>query len=292
MAQGALALTATLDLQIAAGLNKQFRAGEALRAACRSADASRRFHLATLPMALIFQATAHAIRGEEQDMETRIAEAIALAPADQDVLGCAWGHCRATFCLLATDLGEAHARMATGAALLLSSPATIAPPFLGLWPLLGALLDRDADEAAARVRAAHGTRHLVVAALLGYADAILAGRRGRPGDAEAGFAAADRQMGPLMAWYRQYARRLAAEAALADGWGEPVGVAAGSRRLLCRPWRRPGGGLLPRPAAPGRGASAAAPGRPWRTAGSAACAGRDRTRGRCPQTGRAGPGQP
>ena len=177
VAQGALALTATLDLQIAAGLNKQFRAGEALRAARRSADASRRFHLATLPMALIFQATAHAIRGEERDMEARIAEAIALAPADQDVLGCAWGHCRATFCLLAIDLGEAHARMATGAALLLSSPATIAPPFLGLWPLLGALLDRDADEAAARVRAAHGTRHLVVAALLGYADAILAGRR-------------------------------------------------------------------------------------------------------------------
>ena len=65
VAQGALALTATLDLQIAAGLNKQFRADEALAAARRSADASRRFHLATLPMALIFQATAHAIRGEE-----------------------------------------------------------------------------------------------------------------------------------------------------------------------------------------------------------------------------------
>ncbi len=28
-------------------------------------------------------------------METMIAEAIALAPEDQDVLGCAWGHCRA-----------------------------------------------------------------------------------------------------------------------------------------------------------------------------------------------------
>ena len=266
VAQGALALTATLDLQIAAGLNKQFRADEALRTARRSADASRRFHLATLPMALIFTATAHAIRGEEQDMEARIAEAIALAPADQDVLGCAWGHCRATFSLLAGDLGEAHARMATGAGLILSSPATTAPPFLGLWPLLGALLDRDADEAAARVRAAHGTRHVVVAALLGYADAILAGRRGGQGDAEAVFAAADRQMGPLVAWYRQYARRLAAEAALADGWGEPVAwlreaaayfaargddqVAAACRGLLRRagapvPRHRAGDGELP-----------------------------------------------
>jgi DNA-binding CsgD family transcriptional regulator len=257
VAQGALALTATLDLQIAAGLNKQFRPAEALQAARRSADASRRFHLATLPMALIFQATAHAIRGEEQDMEASIAEAVALAPADQDVVGCAWGHCRATVSLLAADLGEAHTRMATGAALILSSPATIAPPFLGLWPLLGALLGHDAPEATARVRAAHGTRHLVVAALLGYADAILAGRQGRPGDAEAAFAAADQQMGPLVAWYQQYARRLAGEAALADGWGEPVAwlreaaayfAARGDDRVAaaCRGLLRRAGAPVPR----------------------------------------------
>jgi DNA-binding CsgD family transcriptional regulator len=266
VAQGALALTAALDLQIAAGLNKQFRADEALAAARRSADASRRFHLAVLPMALIFQATAHAIRGEREAMEARIADAIALAPDDQDVLGCAWGHCRATFSLLAEDPGQAYAQMTTGAALMLSSPAAIAPPFLGLWPLLGALLNRDAEDAAARVRAARATRHLVVAAMLGYADAIQAGRRGRPADADAAFAAADAQMGPLVAWYRQYARRLAAEAALADGWGDPVGwlreaaayfadrgddrVAAACRGLLRRagapvPRRRPGDGELP-----------------------------------------------
>jgi DNA-binding CsgD family transcriptional regulator len=267
VAQGALALTAALDLQIAAGLNKQFRADEALAAARRSADASRRFHLAVLPMALIFEATAHAIRGEREAMEARIADAAALAPADEDVLGCAWGHCRATYSLLAGELGEAHTQMATGAAPMLSSPAAIAPPFLGLWPLLGAVLDRgDAADAAARVRAARSTRHLVVAALLGYADAVLAGRQGRPADAGAAFAAAEAQMGPLVEWYRQYARRLAAEAALADGWGEPVGwlreaaayfaargddrVAAACRALLRRagapvPRRRPGDGELP-----------------------------------------------
>jgi len=268
VAQGALALTATLDLQIAAGLNKQFRADEALEAARRSVDAARRFRLAVLPMALIFQATAHAIRGEHGPMEAMIAEAVALAPEDQDVLGCAWGHCRATFSLLAEDPGEAHAQMATGAALILSSPATIAPPFLGLWPLLGAALDRDAGDATARVRAAHGTRHLVVAALLGYADAVRAGRRGERAAAGAAFAAADAQMGPLVAWYRQYARRITAEAALADGWGDPVAwlreaaayfaargderVAAACRGLLRRagspvPRRRPGQGELPGP---------------------------------------------
>jgi DNA-binding CsgD family transcriptional regulator len=266
VAQGALALTATLDLQIAAGLNKQFRADEALAAARRSADASRRFRLATLPMALIFQATAHAIRGEQEAMEARIAEAISLAPDDPDVLGCSQGHCRATFSMVAEHLAEAHAQMAAGAELLLSSPATIAPPFLGLWPLLGALLDRDAGDAAVRVRSAHGTRHLVVGALLGYADAIVAGREGRPELAAATFAAADARMGPLVAWYRHYARRVAAEAALADGWGEPAAwlreaasffaghghdrVAAACRELLRRagapvPRHRPGSPQLP-----------------------------------------------
>jgi DNA-binding CsgD family transcriptional regulator len=266
VAQGALALTATLDLQIAAGFNKQFRAGEALAAARRSADASRRFRLATLPMALIFQSTAHAIRGEQQAVEATIAEAISLAPDDPDVLGCSWGHCRATLSLLAEDLAGAHTQMTTGAGLLLSSPATIAPPFLGVWPLLGALLDRDAGEAAARVRAAHSTRHLVVGSLLGYADAILAGRQGRRNEADAAFAAADAQMGPLVAWYRHYARRVSAQAALADGWGDPVAwlreaaeyfaargddrVAAACRGLLRRagapvPRRRPGSPRLP-----------------------------------------------
>jgi DNA-binding CsgD family transcriptional regulator len=266
VAQGALALTATLDLQIAAGLNKQFRADEALQAARRSADAARRFRLAVLPMAMIFQATAHAIRGEQAEMEARIADAVALAPEDQDVLGCAWGHCRATFSLMAEDMGQAHAQMDTGAGLMLSSPAAIAPPFLGLWPLLGAALNLDAGEAAARVRSAHATRHLVVAALLGYADAIRAGRRGERAAAEAAFAAAEAQMGPLVAWYRQYARRVVAEAALADGWGDPVGwlregasyfaargderLAAACRGLLRRagapvPRRRPGAEKLP-----------------------------------------------
>jgi len=265
-AEGALALTATLDLQIAAGLNKQFRADEALAAARRSAEASRRFRLATLPMALIFQATAHAIRGDRQDMEASIAEAITLAPGDPDVLGCSEGHCLATFALLAGRLDEAHERMTAGAGLLLSSPATIAPPFLGLWPLLGALLDQDAASAAARVRAAHGSRHLVVGSLLGYADAILAGQRGEREEAEAAFAAADAEMGPLVAWYRQYARRIAAQAALADGWGEPTGwlreaedyfaargddvVAADCRRMLRQAGvpvsrRRPGGTRVP-----------------------------------------------
>jgi DNA-binding CsgD family transcriptional regulator len=66
-------------------------------------------------------------------------------------------------------------------------------------------------------------------------------------------------MGPLVAWYRQYARRLAAEAALADGWGEPVAwlreaaayfAARGDDRVAaaCRALLRRVGAPVPRPA--------------------------------------------
>ena len=72
--------------------------------------------------------------------------------------------------------------------------------------------------------------------------------------AEATFAAADAQMGPLVAWYRHYARRVTAEAALADGWGEPAAWLREGAELLCRSRSRPRGGGLPGAAAPGRGA--------------------------------------
>ncbi|HEX5198458.1 MAG TPA: helix-turn-helix transcriptional regulator [Actinoplanes sp.] len=153
--------------------------------------------------------------------------------------------------------------MATGARLLQRSPATIAPPFLGLRVLLLAVSDDD-DAARAetdRVRESGATRHRVVATLLGYAEAVLLGRTGHHAAATAAFAAADGEMGPLVAWYRQYARRSVAEAALADGWGDPVPwlreaaayfaargdqvVAAACRELLRRvgiPVPRPGRG--------------------------------------------------
>jgi DNA-binding CsgD family transcriptional regulator len=221
---GAPALVATLDLQIAAGLVKQFRAEEGLAAARAGAEASRRLHLATLPMALVMQAAAHAQQGDTGAMEARLAEALALAPDDLDVQGSAWGHCRATSSLLAEERDRALTEMTLGTRLLQRSPATVAPPFLGLRVLLLAV-DGDESEAreeAERVRASGATRHLIVASLLGYADAVLLGRRGRRAEADAALAVADAGMGALVAWYRQYARRLVAERALADGWGTPL----------------------------------------------------------------------
>jgi DNA-binding CsgD family transcriptional regulator/tetratricopeptide (TPR) repeat protein len=266
---GAVALAATLDLQIGAGLVKQFQPDQALPFLRDSAASSRRFHLATLPMALVYQGTAHAQRGEGEPMEARLAEALTLAPDDLDVNGCAWGHCRATLSLLAEDRRRALAEMATGARFLRRSPATVAPPFLGLQVLLLAVED---DQAAAlaeaeRVRGSGATRHRIVGSLLGYAEAVLAGRAGRGGEAADRFAAADAEMGPLVAWYRQQARRQVAEAGLADGWGDPVAwlreatgffAARGDERVAatCRALLRRAGAPVPRA---GRGDSVVPP---------------------------------
>lgn len=266
--RGALALTAALDLLIAAGLNRQFRADEALRAATRAGYAAGRFGLASLPMALVMQAAAHAIRGEEADMEAAITQATDLAPKDLDVQGGVLGYCRATLFLLAEDPARAHEQMAAGARLVLRSSSPYAPAFLGLWPVLGAALDREAAESAAEVRAALGTRHRIITALLGYADAIEAGRKGDAAAAMAAFTAADASMHPLEHWHQQYARRTVAQAALADGWGEPVFwlreaaayfEARGDERIAaaCRRLLRDAGAVVPRP----RPGNAGLPGR-------------------------------
>jgi DNA-binding CsgD family transcriptional regulator/tetratricopeptide (TPR) repeat protein len=256
-AQGALFLIALIDLQVAVTLLKQFRADEAVEVASQCAAASRRFRLFTLPEALIFEAAGHAARGEQAEMEARIAEAIEVAPADVHVRASADGRCRATLALLDEDLERAWAHLDAGAGLLLGKADAPAAPFLGLWPLLGAVLGKDAASAAARVGSAHMTSHRLVACLLGYASAILAGQAGKAADAEAAFAAADAQLGPLLAWYQQYARRLCAQAALADGWGDPVAwlreaaayfQARGDDRIAaaCRALLRRAGAPVPR----------------------------------------------
>ena len=184
-------------------------------------------------------------------MEARITDAIALAPQDQDVLGCAWGHCRATFSLLAEEPGEAHAQMTTGAALLLSSPATIAPPFLGLWPLLGAALDRDADAAAALV---------VPGTALAIAWSLPCSATRMP-SWPAGGAALRKPTLPLPPqtpkWDRSSPGTATTPAASplrrpSPTAGRPGRVAARGGRLLRRARRRPGGGSVPRATARGR----------------------------------------
>lgn len=124
-------------------------------------------------------------------------------------------------------------------------------PQWGLRALLRAVEDDRGEQAVAEaVQAAEGAHAVGLnRAYLGFARAVLAGRAGRAAAAEAEFAAADTALGWQVA-HRRFCWRQVAEAALTDGWGEPIrwlrlalagfedcgaeGAAAGCRRLLER----------------------------------------------------------
>lgn len=98
-----------------------------------------------------------------------------------------------------------------------------APPLhsFGLWALLRtATGDRD-DEARQRIRSHQSSVRRANRAALDYADAIAAGRTGRADEAAAGFAAADTLLAG-QPWWRRVLRLVALEAAVIDGWGDPV----------------------------------------------------------------------
>lgn len=227
VALGAVATTAVIDIQLAAVYNELGRIDEALTAARRSEEASRRWELGTLPMSLVIQGISHARTGDRAAMEAVVAAARATrADTDYVEAGVA-GNVHPIFHLVDGDLAAAVAEFDRAMAVLRRRPA-LTLPFPGLWALVRTLLDDDGDRARAEV-AAMPFDTPTSRATLHAADAVTAGRAG---DAEAAVArfrdaesATIRRSGgfryPLM-------QLLVAPAAHADGWGDPVGWLRGA----------------------------------------------------------------
>ena len=95
--------------------------------------------------------------------------------------------------------------------------------FPGEWALLRTLLGDDGDAARAEV-AALAVDTPVSRKVLRVADAVAAGRAGRPEEADARFAAVDGDLAAVggRAPPRRTCASLVAPAAHADGWGDPV----------------------------------------------------------------------
>ena len=93
--------------------------------------------------------------------------------------------------------------------------------YWGLWALLRTAIADRGEQARDYLRAAPaGMRHTNRAALA-YADAVAAGRAGRGDLASAHLAAADALLAG-QPWWRRLLRLIALEAAVVDGWGDPV----------------------------------------------------------------------
>jgi len=261
---GVLAVAATVDLQIAASrLHRD--ADDSLVHALRSADLAHRLRMDRLEAAaLFFQAAAHAHRREDEDMTRCVQQAEKLAPDDLDVRAGIWGAVHAHVALLDDDRPALAQCLDRAMRFLRRSAITTPAPTRGLWALVRTLGDRDGETAREEVRPF--SVNWENRALLGYADAVSAGRLGRTEEAQRTFAEADAALAGHR-WWRHRLRLLVADDALAHGWGEPVAWARealpaftqrGDDKLAarCRDVLRRAGAPVPRA---GRGASPVPP---------------------------------
>jgi DNA-binding CsgD family transcriptional regulator len=263
---GAFVTVAQMDLMLADVGLSTFDGDGCREAAERCVDASRRYGLASLPVAQLWMAGAHALDGREAEMEAALAEADAAAPGNPRVLADAWGRVRATFHVLHEDRAAVRHALDRSMEYTRRGPETesVYPGQL-YWALLRAMSDDDLG-APARAEVA-GSRVVRIGfgrAVIGLVDAVVLGRQGRREEAAATAARVDAEVAdPGRRAWTIYALRLAAEAALRDGWGEPAAwlreaeayfAARGHDRVAreCRSLLKAAGAPVPRR---GRGAS-------------------------------------
>ena len=251
---GAHVTVAQMDLVLADMALDAFERDTCREAAQRCVDASRRYGLASLPVALLWLAGACALDGRGTEMEAVLAEAATAAPGDPRVEADAWGRVRATYHALRED------RDALRQALERSMEFTrVAPEMESVypgqywWAVLRALSDDDLGlPARAEIAQSRLIRTGFGDAPLALVDAVVLGRQGRGADASTALDRARTAVGERdWSWY---SLRLVAEAAVRDGR-----LAAGGRGVLRRARLRPG-----RPGMPGPAGRCGRPGDPTR----------------------------
>ncbi|MGW4638586.1 ATP-binding protein [Sphaerisporangium sp. NPDC004334] len=186
-----------------------------------TAERAGRLRLAGLQsVAGLFVAMGHAVEGDAAGMEAVLAEASAHPDPPVEVTASAPAT-RGLRHLLSRDPRTACALFDDGMRELDGHRQAAPISYWGLWVLLRTVLaDRDA-EARETLRRSPSVLRVVNRAGLWYADAVAEGRAGRPARAARLFADADRALA-AHPWWRRLLRLLALEAAIADGWGDPV----------------------------------------------------------------------
>lgn len=218
---GALATAAVLDVQIAAGLAVGDDPEQAVAVARRGAELASRYRLdETLATALAFEALAQARLGRREALDRCERDAHAATPGSTN-LDMIFGLSRAVLAFVEEDRAEAVRRLEPAAAIQSASVGDRASgPITGMWALVAVLAGRpDAEHLAWPIEE---PVHYLGRAYLRYAQGVLAGRAGQT-DAAASLVAEGDQLLTDGSWFRQYGRRLVAEASLADGWEAPAG---------------------------------------------------------------------
>jgi DNA-binding CsgD family transcriptional regulator/tetratricopeptide (TPR) repeat protein len=216
---GALATAATVSLQLAAWFSSHAEPERALDAGRDCAVEAARLRLPLVEgLGLALQALAHALMDQQAEMEAAIDEAVTVSAGHPEVRGVAALMARALLWVVREDRVRALDELDAGMELLRGTPVTA--PNRGLWALLHALGGSDGEAAVVELESSGLTVYWLIRGWVGHARAVILGRQGRAAEAEEAFARADADLGPCD-WYRHHARRLVAEAALVDGWGDP-----------------------------------------------------------------------
>ncbi len=222
---GALSTAALVYLQLGAVYVYGLEHEAALTCARRSADLAGHLGLGqTRAAATAMQATAHALAGRGEQMEATAADALAVAGDHPDIAGQIWGNARGLGALVHEQRASALTALDTAMTFLRDPRCTVPGGIIGpLWALLRTVADEDAAAARDEVYSSRSSGIPIARALLGYADAVALGRAGDPITAMACFGQAEsRFRGYQHLGVRPLGLRLVAEAAIKDGWGEPV----------------------------------------------------------------------
>jgi DNA-binding CsgD family transcriptional regulator len=217
---GALVVVAHLDNFLALQAHDRRNIDQIQPAARRCIDLAKRLRLPTLHgVATVALALAAAHEGDRDRMEQLLAEADAISGGHADVVALG-GVARATYWIARDDLRRAGPALEQMMERLRVTPA-LACPERGIWALFQALDGDQAGTAAVDALDAYvGPNHVMIDSYRNYARAVLFGRLGARDDANRHVELAER-VRPTP-WFQHHARRLVAETAHADGWGDPI----------------------------------------------------------------------
>ncbi len=232
---GAMSTAAVLDLQLAAVADNRFELDELARYAGSSLAISERLGLAEVKAkALVFLMESRALSRDSDGCEHYIALARAAAAGDPLMEAYAWGAGRGMLALLTGDQATAVRAFERSAAIMRDCQHSEPANFRGVW--LVVLAAAGGDRAVTELRAARAEGITEIFAIRGFAhgaEAILAGWAG-DGDRAADLAAAAEQVLAASPVWADLARMYLAEAALADGWGDPLPWLRAARECFTR----------------------------------------------------------
>ena len=195
---GAHQNVAVMDLLLADMAFGNFDSDECERAARACIDASRRFHLATEPVAHLWLAGAHALRGDDAAMQASIDAALERDPDDPRILADLHGRVLATRAFVRDELDHLPELMEQMMVeVRRASPASSVYPGRAAWAVLHAIHDDDRGEAV-RVELMAGAAGAAMELFVHTDHVCQAIALGRAGDVEGATAFGERAHAGLL----------------------------------------------------------------------------------------------